>query len=255
MRLHAIEDGQGPALVILHGLLGSARNWAGMTRAFAASHHVVALDLPNHGASPWSEAADYPFMADAVAATIADLGGRAAVVGHSMGGKVAMMLALTRPELIERVAVVDIAPVSYTHTFAPYIRAMRSVSLARAARRSDVDQALASHIPDARVRAFLLQNLDGDPGHYRWRPNLAVLGAAMPDLLGFPDPDGLTPYSGPALFISGAQSDYVTPEHTGLIRRLFPAARLERIEGAGHWIHADQPEAFGAALRGFLTQS
>lgn len=253
MHLHAIEDGQGPGLIILHGLLGSARNWAGVVRSCAATRHTVALDLPNHGASPWSEAAGYPFMAEAVATAVAGLGSPAAVVGHSMGGKVAMTLALTRPDLVERLMVVDIAPVAYTHTFAPYIRAMRSVSLARATRRSDVDAALASHIPDERVRAFLLQNLDGEPGHYRWRPNLAVLGASMPEILGFPDGDDIAPYAGPALFLSGAQSDYVLPEHHARIQSLFPAARFEVVDGAGHWVHADQPARFGDALHRFLA--
>jgi pimeloyl-ACP methyl ester carboxylesterase len=242
-----------PALVILHGLLGSARNWGGIARALAGTRRVVALDLPNHGASPWSEAMDYRFLAAEVAACIETLGGPAAVLGHSMGGKAAMALALTRPELVERLVVADIAPVAYAHSFAPYIRAMRAVPLGALARRGDADALLAPHIPDPGVRAFLLQNLETGEAGYRWRPNLAVLGAAMDDLLGFPAFAATTRYDGPVLVLAGARSDYVRPEHLAEILRLFPAARVETIAGAGHWLHADQPEAFIAVLRRFLT--
>lgn len=187
MNLSVIEAGSGAPLVILHGLLGSARNWGGIATKLGESRRVMAVDMPNHGASPWSESMDYPFMARQIAAFIkARCGGRAAVIGHSMGGKAAMMLALTQPQLVERLVVVDIAPVKYTHTFAPYIKAMRAAPIATAQRRGDVELAMHGVIDDARVRAFLMQNLDGQPGSYRWRPNLAVLGAAMDDILGFP---------------------------------------------------------------------
>ncbi len=251
MRLHAVEVGAGPTLVILHGLLGSARNWAGIARALADRRRVVTLDLPNHGASPWGETMDYPFLAAEVAAVIEGLGGPAAVLGHSMGGKAAMVLALARPELVERLVVADIAPVAYGHSFLPLIRAMRAVPLGRLARRADADAWLAPHIPDPAVRAFLLQNLEAGEGGYRWRPNLAVLGAAMDDLLGFPAGVG-RPYDGPVLVLAGARSDYVQPGHLPEIRRLFPAARVETIAAAGHWLHADQPAVFVAALRRFL---
>jgi len=249
MRLHTIEAGAGPGLVILHGLLGSARNWAGIVNALAASRHVVAVDLPNHGASPWTEAMDYPFLAREAAAVIERVGAPAAVLGHSMGGKAAMVLALTRPDLVERLVVVDIAPVRYTHTFAPYIRAMRAVRLEGIGRRDEFDAMLAGHIPDPRVRAFLLQNLESGATGYRWRPNLAVLLAAMDDLLGFPD-GGC--YDGPVLFLAGAQSDYIRGEHETVIRRLFPRAQVRQVAGAGHWVHADQPQAFAAAVGEFL---
>lgn len=254
MTLNAITAGadEAPPLVILHGLLGSARNWAGTARALAGSRRVVALDMPNHGASPWSEAMDYPFMARAVAGVIGDLGRPAAVMGHSMGGKVAMTLALTRPELVERLVVVDIAPVGYAHTFAPYIKAMRAAPLGSAARRADVERHLAAAIPDPGVRAFLMQNLDGGAGGYRWRANLAVLGAAMEDILGFPAVPPGSAYGGPALFVAGAASDYIRPDHQGEIRRLFPSASVTVVPGAGHWVHADAPAAFLEAVGPFL---
>lgn len=253
MQLNAIEAGSGPELVILHGLLGSARNWGGISRELGATRHVTALDLPNHGASPWSEIMDYPYMATEVAAVIQGLGGHSAVMGHSMGGKAAMVLALTRPELVDRLVVVDIAPVSYTHTFAPYIRAMRAVPFSKITKRSEVDEALASHITDPRVRAFLMQNLEGGEGGYRWRANLAALAAAMEDILDFPAfPEG-TQYDGPVLFLAGAQSDYITSEHEPIIRKFFPQARMESVANAGHWVHADRPEFVVQAVRDFLS--
>ena len=251
MQLNAIEAGTGAPLVILHGLLGSARNWAGMVRELGETRHAVALDLPNHGASPWCEAMDYPFLAGRVAEVIERLGPAAAVIGHSMGGKAAMALALQRPDLVERLLVVDIAPVAYRHSFTSYIRAMRAIPLAEATRRADVDRMLADRVEDPAVRAFLLQNLEGAAGSFRWRANLAALNAAMDDILGFPDFADVT-YPGPALFLAGADSEYVAPRHEGAILSLFPQARIQRLAGAGHWVHADQPQAFLAAVRDFL---
>lgn len=256
MRLNAIEAGVGASgavpLLILHGLLGSARNWGGVVKTLAEGRRVLALDLPNHGASPWTEVMDYPFMAREVAAAIEHLGGRAAVMGHSMGGKAAMTLALTRPELVERLVVVDIAPVSYTHTFAPYIKAMRGVPLAEMSSRGEVEAALAPSIPDRGVRAFLMQNLEGGAGGYRWRPNLAVLGAHMDDILAFPAFSEGTRYEGATLFVAGETSDYIRPAHQDVIEALFPRAEMAEVPKAGHWVHADNPAGFMAAIRPFL---
>lgn len=255
MNLNVIEAGSGAPLVIMHGLLGSARNWGGIATKLGETHHVMAVDMPNHGASPWSETMDYPFMARQVAAFIKDrCGGKAVVVGHSMGGKAAMTLALTRPELVERLVVVDIAPVDYAHTFAPYIKAMRAAPLATAQRRADIEEAMAAAIPDPRVRAFLMQNLEGGAGGYRWRPNLAVLGAAMDDILAFPRFADGTSYDGRTLFLHGAESDYVLPGHEDLIMALFPQARFQSVEGANHWVHADRPVEFMSAVELFLEE-
>lgn len=255
MRLNFIEAGQGKPLVIMHGLLGSSRNWGGIATKLGETHRVLALDMPNHGSSPWTEMADYPYMAAQVARFIEEeAGGSAAVVGHSMGGKAAMALALTRPELVEKLVVVDIAPVGYTHTFAPYIKAMRAAPLSTAERRGDIDAAMAGVIPDPRVRAFLMQNLEGGAGGYRWRPNLAVLGAAMEDILAFPRfPEG-TQYNGPTLFLHGADSDYVLPQHEDVIMALFPQARFHSMEGANHWVHADKPAEFTKVVGEFLAE-
>ncbi|ARJ64309.1 esterase [Magnetospirillum sp. ME-1] len=256
MKLNAIEAGPGAPdgvpLLILHGLLGSARNWGAVVKALGERRRVLALDMPNHGASPWSEVMDYPFMAREVAAVIEHLGGRAAVMGHSMGGKAAMTLALSRPEMVERLVVVDIAPVTYNHTFAPFVKAMRAAPLAEAGSRGEVEAALARTVIDKGVRAFLMQNLEGGAGGYRWRPNLAVLNAHMTDIMEFPDfPEG-TRYDGPALFVAGETSEYVRPAYHAAITRLFPRAEIVQIPGAGHWVHADNPAAFMAAIGPFL---
>ncbi|CAA7620314.1 Predicted hydrolase or acyltransferase [Candidatus Terasakiella magnetica] len=253
MHLNALDSGAAspsglPPLLILHGLLGSARNWGAVVKVLGETRRTLALDLPNHGSSPWTEVMDYPFMAREVAKVVEHLGGRAAIMGHSMGGKAAMTLALTRPELVERLVVVDIAPVSYSHTFAPYVKAMRGAPLAEAKFRADVDAHLAATIADRGVRAFLMQNLEGGAGGYRWRPNLAVLGAHMDDILAFPRfPEGVR-YDGPTLFVAGEASDYIRPAFEDVISALFPAARMVEIAGAGHWVHADNPQAFLAAI-------
>jgi|AGTN01.1.fsa_nt_gi Predicted hydrolases or acyltransferases (alpha/beta hydrolase superfamily) len=255
MRLNVIEAGQGKPVIILHGLLGSSRNWGGIAAKLGEKRRVLAVDLPNHGASPWSEIMDYPSMAAETARFIEEhVGGPAAVIGHSMGGKAAMTLALARSDLVERVVVVDIAPVAYTHTFAPYIKAMRAAPLGGAERRADIEESMAAIIPDPRVRAFLMQNLEGAPGSYRWRPNLAVLGAAMDDILAFPRLPEEARYDGPALFLHGAESDYVLPQHEDLILALFPNARIRAVEGAGHWLHADKPLEFLEAVSDFLGE-
>jgi len=249
-RLEAGDPGL-PPVVILHGLLGSSRNWGGVVRALAPRHRVLALDLPNHGASPWVERMDYPFQARLVADEISALGQPVALIGHSMGGKVAMSLALTRPELVERLVVVDIAPVRYSHTFAPYLRAMRAVPLARLEGREQADAVLAPAIPDPAVRALLLHNLERSEAGFRWRPNLAVLLAEMDEILDFPAFPPQARYDRPALFLTGRHSDYVGSEADSVIRARFPAA--DRVEiAAGHWVHAEAPADFVAAVERFL---
>jgi esterase len=259
MKLHAIEAGAGASggtpLLILHGLLGSARNWGAVVKALGESRRVVALDMPNHGSSPWTEIMDYPFMAREVAAVIEHLGGRAAVMGHSMGGKAAMTLALTRPEMVERLVVVDIAPVTYNHTFGPFVKAMRSVPLAEVSSRGEVEAVLARTILDKGVRAFLMQNLEGGAGGYRWRPNLAVLGAHMQDIMEFPSFPEEAVYQGPTLFVAGETSEYIRPAYEDMITRYFPQAQSVEVAGARHWVHADNPAAFMAAIVPFLDDA
>jgi esterase len=252
--LAVAEMGAGSAVAILHGLFGSGRNWTTIARSLAARHRVLLLDLRNHGASSWADSMSYPDMAADVHAALAACGlARAAFIGHSMGGKVAMAAALARPEEVERLVVVDIAPVAYPPTLLGHIRAMQKLDLAQVRRRGEADRHLVAAVPDAAERSFLLQNLVIDKERARWRINLTAIARAMPLLSGFPEsPPGLS-YPGPALFVAGGRSTYVRDEHEALIKRLFPAARLVRIAEAGHWVHAEAPAAFLSLVAPFLA--
>ncbi len=249
--LHALVTGEPtgtPPLLIAHGLFGSARNWGAIARRLADERQVVAVDMRNHGESPWHETHGYEDMARDLAEVIAAHGGRMDVLGHSMGGKAAMVLALREPQAVRRLVVADIAPVAYRHTLAHLIEAMRRVDPSRVQRRADAAAQLG--IEDPALRAFLLQSLDIREG--RWRLNLDVLAAEMERITGFPPVEGR--FEEPVLFLSGAESSYVRPEHRSRIRRLFPAARFAKIPGAGHWLHAERPREFEAAVRAFLNR-
>ena len=256
MQLNAIaqgEAGERPPLVIAHGLFGSARNWGAVARRLAAERRVIAVDLRNHGDSPRSPDNGYEAMAGDLADTIAAHGGRADVLGHSMGGKAAMVLALTAPERVGRLVVADIAPTAYAHTQLDYVRALQAVDLAAVARRSDADAQLATRVPEPGLRAFFLQSLAIGARGAAWKLNLPALAEQMPRIMGFPDIGGS--FEGPALFLTGGASDYVRPEHWPRIRALFPAAVPRVIDGAGHWLHAEAPEVFADAVAEFLDGS
>jgi pimeloyl-ACP methyl ester carboxylesterase len=239
-----------PPLVIAHGLFGSARNWSAIGKRLARDRQVIAVDMRNHGDSPRSPIHDYPSMAADLAETIAGHGGRADVLGHSMGGKAAMVLALSDPALVNRLIVADVAPVRYRHSQIEYVRAMQAVDLAAVARRSDADAGLARSVPEPPLRAFFLQSLAVGPDGASWKLNLDALGQQMPAIMDFPDLPGS--FDGPTLFLTGATSTYVRPEHWPHIRALFPAAEHEAVPDAGHWLHADAPGRFVEAVAGFL---
>jgi pimeloyl-ACP methyl ester carboxylesterase len=250
----------GPPLVIVHGLFGSARNWSAIARRIAQGHvagprRVIAVDLRNHGDSGWDADAGYGALAADLAETIGgEIGAPVDLLGHSMGGKAAMLLALRAPELIARLIVADIAPVTYAgHSHLPYIRAMQAVDLSAVTRRADADAMLLAGVPDRALRGFLLQSLSVAGGPARWKLNLPALAAHMDAILGFPDvPEAA--YGGPALFVHGAASDYVAPVHRPAIHALFPKARFVAVKDAGHWLHAEKPEAFLSTLGAFLTR-
>ncbi|NGM19348.1 alpha/beta fold hydrolase [Roseomonas stagni] len=253
MKLNLVATGDGPAVVLLHGLLGAAQNFGAIQKAIAAKgRRVLALDLRNHGNSPHAEGMGYATMAADVAETLQDAGAwPAAVIGHSMGGKVAMALALARPEGVERLLVADIAPVTYpTPVFTRYIAAMQAIPLREGLTRRDADAALVEAVPEPPLRAFLLQNLVFTEQPPRWRIGLGEIAAGMGEIGGWPALPGR--YEGPVLVLSGDASAYVKPEHHAAIRALFPAARFAGI-AAGHWLHAENPRAFLAAVEEFLA--
>jgi len=251
MILNAIQQGDGPPVVLLHGLFGAARNWGAMQRALASRFRTIALDMRNHGSSPHAPGMRYADLAADVLETLRALDALpAAVVGHSMGGKAAMVAALSAPDAVGRLLVSDIAPVAYEHHNTAVARAMRALPLVPSLTRTEANDALAAAAPDATVRAFLVSNLTlgANPS---WRIGLDEIADGIPDLEGWDNP-ALPPYTGPVLFATGTESDYVLPEHRSAIRALFPRARFVGVKGAGHWVHADNPAGFLSVLEAFL---
>ena len=249
------EYGSGAPMVILHGLFGSAQNWHTMAERLGESYRVLACDLRNHGDSPWARTMGYAEMADDLEALIEEKQAAPAVVlGHSVGGKAAMLVALKHPHLIEALVVVDIAPVTYQERFDEFVAAMQGADLSGDRPRARVEQALAKVVPDAATRLFLMQNLVERDGGLAWRINLEALAANMDELLGFPDVSALA-YDGRALFVSGAQSDYIGQTYQGQIYDLFPQAEFAVITDAGHYPHIEQPEQFFARVTDFLESA
>jgi len=246
----AVQTGQ-PTLMIVHGLFGSGRNWSVIARHLADTRDTVTVDLRNHGTSPRAPGQSYGDMAADLEEVIATLPGPVDLLGHSMGGKAAMVLALTHPTLIRRLVVADIAPVAYAHDQTRHIDAMQGLDLTNLASRSEADRRLSHAIPDTALRAFFLQSLNLKSTPPQWRLNLDVLKAEMPKIVGWPDVTGAFP--GASLFLSGAESAYVQPDHRTGIRVLFPKSRFARILGAGHWLHAQKPREFVETVRIFLT--
>lgn len=253
MILNVVETGEGPPLILLHGLMGAAQNWGGIARRLGRTRRVLALDARNHGASGHALGMDYSTLAADVAETMAEYGHtHAAILGHSMGGKIAMMLALTRPALVERLIVADMSPVKYDAPSRAYVLAMQAMTLPVGLTRREAMVALEPAEPSEAIRAFLVQNLVfGEPAPH-WRIGLDHIAAGMPDIEDFAPPAGAC-YDGPALFIRGTRSDYVTPARMPTIQAFFPRARHAAVDAA-HWVHSENPGAFLAALEPFLEE-
>ena len=250
------QGSAGPPVVILHGLLGSSSNWRSIARQLADKHRVFALDLRNHGQSPHADDMSYRAMAGDVRAFLDSHDIDAAtVIGHSMGGKTAMRLALDAPHRVDGLVVVDIAPTLSEHDHLPWLRAMASLGLHRVTRRADAERMLAPAVPDAAMRGFLLQNLASTAGGFAWRINLEAIENNLPALLDFPVDPQPRPFTGATLFVRGARSDYLPPKDEAVVRTLFPRARIVTIAGAGHWVHAEQPARFLAALEEALHEA
>ena len=249
----AADGASNPALplVIVHGLFGSGRNWGVIARHLADRRDVITLDMRNHGQSPRADSQSYADMAADLAEAIVAHGGRVDLLGHSMGGKACMQLALTQPQLIRRLVVADIAPVAYNHDQSRHIHAMRGLDLSGNPTRGEADRRLAIAIDDPPLRAFFLQSLDLRASPPLWRLNLDVLEAEMPKIVGWPGTQGQ--FENAALFLTGADSHYVKHEHRDTIRALFPKARFAKLPGAGHWLHADNPRGFEETVRVFLN--
>lgn len=255
MSLHHTVVGDGDASVVfIHGLFGQGKNFTSAANSIGDIATCWLVDQPNHGKSSWSVG----FSLDEQAAVVADwlaqhIPTPAAVVGHSLGGKVAMRLALQHPDLVARLMVVDTAPSTNgaTSKFAHLVSAMRSIDLPTLNSRSEADKQLAPMIPDAGVRGFLLQNLKRASGHWAWNANLDLLGDNLHVVAGWPQVSAS--WDGPTWWVAGGKSDYVRPEDMPAMKTLFPRVVSVTLKNAGHWVHADEPRAFTEILRRFLA--
>jgi esterase len=254
MALHFREFGKPelPTLCLLHGLFGSASNWMGIVKYLQDDFRIIAPDMRNHGRSPHAEEMDYSFMVGDLLDLFDQLGiSNANLLGHSMGGKVAMWLALQHPERVEKLVVADIAPVTYTHNFDRIFEGLSTLRLDTIKRREEADHKLAEWVADRGVRQYLLQNLVKRPGGWKWRFNLGVLHKAISTLTGFPEP-GRRIFAGDVLFIHGEKSDYVRDGYQEKIGQLFPHYRQRMLHGAGHWLYAEQPQLFAQIVKRFF---
>jgi esterase len=252
MHLHYEEYGQGEPLIILHGLFGSLENWHTIGRRLAERFRVVAVDQRNHGRSPHSAEMTYPLMAQDVLELMQKLGlSNTFLLGHSMGGKTAMQLALLHPERVRKLVVVDISPRHYSPRHGQIFAGLLSLDLNAFHTRQQMEEALTPSIPELNVRRFLLKSVARTPtGGFHWKINLrdifdnyAHIRAAI---------SGSAPFTKPTLFIRGELSEYIRDEDTALVRQLFPEAEFQTIAQAGHWVHAEAPDAFQALVLKFL---
>ncbi|SHF29125.1 Pimeloyl-ACP methyl ester carboxylesterase [Mariniphaga anaerophila] len=263
MELFYRKEGQGPVIVIVHGLYGSSDNWMNMGKRLAENYTVYMVDQRNHGHSPFSD--DHSF--DGMKADLAEFFEqhhieKATLIGHSMGGKTAMWFAADYPEKIEKLVIADIAPKDYLQTkdssqYALHrniLLAMQELDFSRIKKRQDVDDLLAERIDDSRTRQFLLKSIEKDKKTklYKWRLNVEVLYEYLDEIVGgvnrlwFDDRIPITNY--PVIFIRGLKSNYITDEEIPLIKEIYPDARIVDIPGAGHWLHAEKPDEFMEAV-------
>jgi pimeloyl-ACP methyl ester carboxylesterase len=252
MRLHFKKSGQGKAVILLHGLFGSADNWHFVAQRLAERFHVFAVDQRNHGQSPHDDEMDYPLMAaDVENFFIAQKIASAFVIGHSMGGKTAMQFALQFPNRVEKLVVADMAPRAYSPAHAPIFAALLALDLPAFQTRQQLEDALAPAIPDLALRRFLLKNLGrNDNGAFYWKMNLSGLAKNYPQLCAALNWE--IPFTKPTLFLRGGKSKYISAADEPEIFRLFPAAKIQTIAGANHWVHADAPEEFLKLVLDFL---
>lgn len=252
VELNASVKGDGPPLILLHGLFGAGDTLGGVRRRLAPGQEVHCLDLRNHGDSPHTRSMSYPEMAADVLAYMDRAGlGKANLLGHSMGGKTAMELALMAPERVQRLIVADIAPVAYESHHDAIQQALETLDPASVTSRRDADGVLAEFIEEKGVRQFLLTNLVPSQGGFRWRMNVPGILACYEQVMAGPSIEGV--YEGPTLFIRGGDSGYIQSSHQSAVLHYFPNAGLKVIPDVGHWLHAEKPDLFGRICQRFLA--
>ena len=254
VKLHYTRSGSGPPVVLLHGLFGSANNLGALARALQGNYCVYCVDLPNHGRSDWLDNTSLITMMDSIehwqrSQQLTE----AAFVGHSLGGKVAMQLALAHPQCVSALVVADIAPVDYPPHHDQVFAALEAVASDSCRSRHSAAELMATHIEEEQVIQFLLSSLRRDKdGVYRWRFNLEELYGAYAELRA--SPVATSPYTGPVLFIKGGASDYIREEHRARVVSLFPRADVKIMPGCGHWFHAERPQLFNSLVMRFLDK-
>ena len=254
MLLHFQELGEGRPVIILHGLFGSSRNWQGIARTLAENHHVITPDLRNHGQSFHESSMSYIDMADDIIALCDHLNlSDSVLIGHSMGGKVAMTIALTHPEQFSALVIADIAPFDYEHGFHDLVEAMLKMDLKNLKHRTDAEAQLRAITDDMNVIQFILQNLVRVDGKFSWRINLDTISASLSSLSQFPENLKNRSCHIPSLFLGGSESHYMKSVHNAAIYRHFPAAEITMIEGSGHWLHAEKPKEFLHEVKAFIN--
>jgi pimeloyl-ACP methyl ester carboxylesterase len=254
MQLHCKTYGDGHPLIILHGLFGSLNNWNTLSRKFGGHFKVYALDQRNHGRSPHSDVFNYQVMAEDLKEFMEHHGiPTAHVLGHSMGGKTAMCFAVSYPENVDRLIVVDIAPKAYDAKHDEMLEAMSSLHLDEFSTRKEVDEALSTKVQDTVVRQFLLTNLArNDSGMFIWKLNLNGIRKNYREMNKGLDPE--RGFTNPTLFVAGGKSTYIRREDHSLIKKIFPHATITTISGAGHWVHAEAPGEFARVVLDFLQE-
>jgi esterase len=246
--------GSGKDIVLIHGLFGRLENLNMVAKVLAEDYRVTSIDVRNHGDSFHDSAMDYPLMAQDVVDVMQHLAiDSAAILGHSMGGKIAMELALSKPQFVEKLIVADIAPVEYPAHHSEIIAGLKAIDLTAITQRKDADKQLAQYVDNIGVRQFLLRNLSSDNGQFSFKCNIDNIDANYPNIMKTYQGDNT--YNGATLFIKGANSDYILPEHRAEILRLFPQSRARVIQGAGHWLHAEKTVAFNRSVLGFLASN
>ncbi|MDO7596453.1 MAG: alpha/beta fold hydrolase [Pseudomonadota bacterium] len=251
MKLYYQTIGTGQPLIILHGLFGSSDNWQAVAKQLATHAQVITVDLRNHGRSPHSSQQTYALMVEDLAELFELLKlDKADIIGHSMGGKLAMSFSLHYPQRLRKLVVVDIAPKQYHDEHSAIFRALLALDLSLYTSRNEVNDALKTALPNKAVRQFLLMNLALNGAQLSWRINLQALYDNYSQLLAAVCEDETIMI--PSCFIRGGQSDYVGDEDIDLIRTCFPYAELATIEQAGHWVHAEAPQQLLTKITEFL---
>lgn len=253
--LHYKSFGQGQPVMILHGLFGSSRNWQTIAKKLADSYQVISVDLRNHGLSKKVDSMTYFEMAEDISHLIKLSGlNNVSIIGHSMGGKVAMITSLLYKDIIQNLVVVDIAPVKYSHTYEKLFLAMNSLPLGNIKNRKDAELYLDNKINDTWLTQFLLQNLIRTDQGYQWQINLSAIELNISHINQFPEIGEYNKFDGAALFIGGVNSEFIKSEFHETIYHYFPAAKIKMMENAGHMLHVEQPEETFNSLKSFLDQ-